>query len=457
MSKNTTIAAIATPQGVGGVSLIRISGEDAIKIADKVFFGKDKLLGAPSHTVHYGFIKNGNGEKIDEVLATVLLSPKTYTTEDTVEITTHGGVRTTHAVLDTIIRAGAHMAEPGEFTKRAFLNGRIDLSQAEAVIDIINAQNDLSRKNALSQLEGALSKKIHDVRERLLYLAAQMQVTIDYPDEDLEDITSDDILRITQECARDVKKLLDSADNGKIIKGGIRTAIVGKPNAGKSSLLNALSGTDRAIVTEIAGTTRDIIEESVNIDGVPLLLIDTAGIHNTDDVVEKIGVERSLKSIDDADLVIAVLDASEELTDEDINVLDATSDKNRIILINKTDISSFDFSDKLEGHKNSPIIEISAKTAKGIDELSACIKQMYELDKISMGNGDIITNMRHIGALGEAYSALTRAADALSMGMPQDIASIDMNIAMDVLGEITGETVSDDIVSKIFHNFCVGK
>lgn len=457
MSKNTTIAAIATPQGVGGVSLIRISGEDAIKIADKVFFGKDKLSGAPSHTVHYGFIKNSNGEKIDEVLATVLLSPKTYTTEDTVEITTHGGVRTTHAVLDAIIRAGAHMAEPGEFTKRAFLNGRIDLSQAEAVIDIINAQNDLSRKNALSQLEGALSKKIHNVRERLLYLAAQMQVTIDYPDEDLEDITFEDIFRIIHECAQDVKKLLDSADNGKIIKGGIRTAIVGKPNAGKSSLLNALSGTDRAIVTEIAGTTRDIIEESVNIDGVPLILIDTAGIHNTDDIVEKIGVERSLKSIDDADLVIAVLDASEELTDEDINVLNATSDKNRIILINKTDISSFDFSDKLEGHKNSPIIQISAKTSKGIDELSACIKQMYELDKISVGNGDIITNMRHISALSEAYSALIRAEDALSMGMPQDIASIDMNIAMDVLGEITGETVSDDIVSKIFHNFCVGK
>ncbi len=457
MSKNTTIAAIATAQGVGGVALIRISGDDAINIADKVFFGKEKLSEVSSHTVHYGYIKNSDGEKIDEVLATVLLSPRTYTRENTVEITTHGGVRTTHNVLDAIIRAGAHMAEPGEFTKRAFLNGRIDLSQAEAVIDIINAQNDLSRKNALSQLEGVLSQKIHDIRERLLYLGAQMQVTIDYPDEDLEDITHDDILNITEECAINVKKLLDSAHNGKIISGGIRTAIVGKPNAGKSSLMNALSGTDRAIVTEIAGTTRDIIEERVNLDGVPLVLIDTAGIHDTDDVVEKIGVERSIQSIDDADLVIVVLDASEKLTQEDIEVLNTTSNKNRIILINKTDISSCDFAHKLEGHKNSPIIEISAKTLKGIDELSKCIKNIYKLDKLTQGDGAIITNMRHIGALCEAYEALKRAVDALKDGMPQDIASIDMNMAMDALGEITGETVSDDIVSKIFHNFCVGK
>lgn len=457
MSKNSTIAAIATAQGVGGIAVIRISGPDALNIADKVFFGAKKLTEVPSHTVHYGFIKNSDGEKIDEVLATVLLSPKTFTREDTVEISTHGGVRTSRAVLDAIIRAGAHMAAPGEFTKRAFLNGRIDLSQAEAVIDIINAQNDLSRRNALSQIEGALSKKIHEVREKLLYLGAQMQVTIDYPDEDLEDITYDDILNITRECANEVKKLLESADNGRIIKNGIKTAIVGKPNAGKSSLLNTLSGSNRAIVTEIAGTTRDVIEESVNLNGIPLVLIDTAGIRDTDDVVEKIGVERSKQSIDDADLVIVVLDASQKLSDEDIEVLNVTKNKKRIILINKTDEYVAKFVKEIEGHKNEAIIEISAKTSKGIDELSTRVKEIYEIDKLSLSDGDVVTNMRHIEALTNAHSALCRALDALNMGVPQDIASIDLNLAMESLGEITGQTVSEDIVSKIFHNFCVGK
>jgi len=454
---NRTIAAISTPPGVGGIAVIRISGTDAIAIADKVFCGKESLCNAPSHTIHYGFIKNSDGEKLDEVLVSLMRAPRTFTREDIIEISTHGGARASHAVLSELIKSGAYHAEPGEFTKRAFLNGRIDLAQAEAVIDIINAENELSRKNALSQLEGSLSEEIHQIRERLLYLAAQMQVTIDYPDEDLEDITPEDILSISEECAKKVQSLLATADNGKILKDGIRTAIVGKPNAGKSSLLNRLAGTDRAIVTEIAGTTRDVIEENVNLNGIPLILIDTAGIRQTDDIVEKIGVERSLQSIDEADLVIVVLDAKSGIDNEDKEVLSSTQNSKRIILINKTDISSPDFKDKLEEYPNEGIIEISAKTAQGIDTLADKIRQMYELDKITAASGAIITNMRHTSALRDALSSLNNAVNSLKAGMPQDIASIDLNMAMSALGEITGETVSDDIVSKIFHNFCVGK
>jgi len=454
---NRTVAAISTPPGVGGIAVIRISGTDAIAIADKIFCGKESLCNAPSHTIHYGFIKNSDGEKLDEVLVSIMRAPRTFTREDIVEISTHGGARASHAVLGELIKSGAYHAEPGEFTKRAFLNGRIDLAQAEAVIDIINAENELSRKNALSQLEGSLSEEIHSIRERLLYLAAQMQVTIDYPDEDLEDITHEDILSISEECAKKVLSLLDTADNGKILKDGIRTAIVGKPNAGKSSLLNRLSGTNRAIVTEIAGTTRDVIEENVNLNGIPLTLIDTAGIRQTDDIVEKIGVERSLQSIDEADLVIVVLDAKSGIDNEDKEVLASTQNSKRIILINKTDISSPDFKDKLTEYPNEGIIEISAKTAQGIDILADKIREMYELDKITAASGAIITNLRHTCALRDALSSLNNAVDSLKTGMPQDIASIDLNMAMSALGEITGETVSDDIVSKIFHNFCVGK
>ena len=454
---NRTIAAIATPQGTGGIAVIRISGKDAIKIADKVFFGKTPLSKVKSHTIHYGFIKNAEGEKVDEVMASVMLAPKTFTKEDTVEISTHGGYRVSHAVLKEIIKAGAYYAEPGEFTKRAFINGRLDLSQAEAVIDIINAENELSQKNALSQLEGTLSKEIYSVREKLLYLAAQMQVTIDYPDEDLEDITIDDICRIVRECKNQVGALIASSDNGKIVKNGIRTAIVGKPNAGKSSLLNTLSGTDRAIVTEIAGTTRDVIEENINLGGIPITLIDTAGIHHTDDVVEKIGVERSIQSIKDADLVIVVLDAQSGLTQEDIEILHRTSELTRIILVNKTDVSDYDFEEKLSGYESEAIIAISAKQHIGLDILESKIKEIYRLDKIAASTGAIITNSRHMEALRDAQHALTNACESLDNGMPQDIVSIDMNMAMSSLGEITGETVSDDIVSKIFHNFCVGK
>ena len=333
-----TIAAISTPLGMGGIAVIRVSGDDAVKIADKVFYGKEKLSDCATHTVHYGFIKNDHGEKVDEVLATVMRAPKTFTREDVVEISTHGGMTASREVLDALIRAGAYAAEAGEFTKRAFLNGRIDLSQAEAVIDIINSTNEFAQKNALSQLEGSLSKEIQNVRSSLVHLAAQMQVTIDYPDEDLEDITVSDIRNVAQECRERVDKLLSTADSGKILRDGIKTAIVGKPNVGKSSLLNSLAREERAIVTDIAGTTRDVIEEYINLGGIPIILIDTAGIRRTDDTVEKIGVEKSRKSIEEADLVIVMIDGSSFFDDEDVEVLRATKNKKRIVLINKTDL-----------------------------------------------------------------------------------------------------------------------
>ena len=444
-----TIAAVATPQGTGGISVIRISGTDAVAIADKVFSGKS-LCDAPSHTIHYGFIKNAGGEKVDEVLVSLMRAPKTFTREDTVEISCHGGTVTTHAVLKCVIEAGAYMAEPGEFTKRAFLNGRIDLSQAEAVIDIINAKNELSQRNAMSQLGGALSKEIKAVRDTLVHLCAEMQVIIDYPDEDLEDVTEDDIKNVCCDCRDRISRLIETSDNGRMMRDGIRTAIVGKP-----SILNCLAQDERAIVTDIAGTTRDVIEESVTIKGIPLILSDTAGIRETDDVVEKIGVTKSRQYLDSADLVIVVIDSSTGMDKEDMEVLDATKDKTRIILLNKSDLSANVTADRFD--EKDTVIEISAKTGDGTDKLADAIEKLCKLDEIESENGRIITNMRHKTALIGARDALTRVAEALDNGMPCDIVSIDIAGAMDSLGEITGETVSESVVADIFHNFCVGK
>ena len=446
-----TIAAVSTAPGTGGIAVIRVSGADAVEIADKVFSGKEKLCGVPSHTVHYGFIKNAAGEKIDEVLVTVMRAPRTFTREDIVEISTHGGYAAARGVLEAVLLAGARHAEPGEFSKRAFLNGRIDLSQAEAVIDIINAKTDLSRCSALSQLEGTLSEKISAIRERLVHLAAQMQVTIDYPDEDLEDITPDDIRRSADECRADAERLLSTADSGRIIREGVRAAIAGKPNVGKSSLLNLLAGAERAIVTDVAGTTRDVIEEYIDLGGIQLILEDTAGIRDTSDAVEKIGVERSRKSIETADLVIAVFDASAPLGAEDRKILEETSDKKRIVLANKVDLGKASNSELPDD-----TIFISAKTGEGADKLSERVKELFKLG-LAAGNGAMVTNMRHKAALLEAAEALARTVDALVAGIPTDIVSIDINIAIQALGEITGETVSGDIVNAIFHEFCVGK
>ena len=452
MNNSRTIAAVSTPIGTGGISVIRISGNDAVEIADRVFQGAD-LSAVPTHTVHYGYIVNSSGEKIDEVLVTVMRAPRTFTREDVVEIGAHGGSVSTRAVLSTVIEAGAYPAEPGEFTKRAFMNGRIDLAQAEAVIDVINSKNELSRRNAVAQLGGRLSQEIKDIRAELVHLSAQMQVIIDYPDEELEDVTVDDIIDVCSRCAERVRRLISTSDSGRIISEGIRTAIVGKPNVGKSSVLNFLAREERAIVTDIAGTTRDVIEESVSINGIPLILSDTAGIHDTDDTVEKIGVEKSRRYLEAADLVLVVLDAANGLDEEDIEVLSASEGKNRIVLLNKTDISSNITAEDV----GCDVIEVSAKTGEGMDELTSAIERLCRLDEIKAENGAVITNMRHKAALIGARSALENAVEALENGMPSDIASIDISAAMDSLGEITGETVSESVVDDIFHSFCVGK
>lgn len=442
-----TIAAVSTPTGVGGIAVIRISGDKSVEIADKIFRGKNKLSKVNSHTVHYGHICDEKGD-IDEVLVTVMLAPNTYTREDVVEISTHGGLAASRSVLEAIIKAGAFPAEPGEFTKRAFLNGRIDLSQAEGVIDIINAKTALSQKAALSQAAGSLSTEINLVRTQLVTLAAGMQVAIDYPDEDLEDVTPFDILKTVSECLQKVDSLIKTADSGKILREGIKTAIVGKPNVGKSSLLNCLAREDRAIVTDIAGTTRDVIEEFVNLDGIPLRLLDTAGIRETSDTVEKIGVERSKQAIDEADLIILMLDISRDMEDADHELIALTENKKRIVIANKADIKEHSFKD---------VIEISAKTGAGIDGLKEEIRKMYRLGEIGQNDSVIVTNMRHLAALTGAKDALLNAKAAIEQGMPQDIAALDIYDAMNFLGEITGDTVSEDIVSEIFHSFCVGK
>lgn len=446
---NRTIAAISTPPGTGGIAVIRISGKDALAIADKVFRGK-RLTDAPSHTVHYGHAVDADGNVLDEVLATVMRAPKTFTREDIVEISTHGGSWVSRQVLKAIIAAGAYPAEPGEFTKRAFLHGRIDLSQAEAVIDIINAKNALAGKTAVSQADGSLSAEIEKIRNRLVQLSAGMQVSIDYPDEDLDEVSLADIAETAAECTDVIEQLLKTADSGRIARDGIRTAIAGRPNVGKSSLLNRLAREERAIVTDIAGTTRDVIEEYVDLDGVLLRLMDTAGIRETTDTVEKIGVERSKKAMEEAELVLVVLDAAAGLSLEDKEILKETEHMRRIILINKID-------EKEENFGMEDAILFSAKTGAGMDALSARIQEMYQLGALETSNGAVVTNLRHVRALEEAKAALLRVTDAISAGMPQDIVSIDIGAAMTALGEITGATVSEDVVSAIFHSFCVGK
>lgn len=441
-----TIAALSTPLGVGGIAVIRISGKDALLICDKIFKGKKKLSECESHTVNYGHIVS-DGKVIDEVLVTVMKAPKTYTREDVVEISTHGGIVASRLVLAALMKAGAYPAEPGEFTKRAFLNGRIDLSEAEGVIDIINSKTEAEERNALSQAGGGLSKEIKAIREALVNLAARMQVAIDYPDEDLEDVTLGEIGQAVTENAGKIDRLLKTADSGRILKNGIKTAIVGKPNVGKSSLLNAVAKCDRSIVTDIAGTTRDVIEEFVNLDGVPLVLLDTAGIRETDDAVEKIGVKRSKQAIEEAELVILMLDLSCKKDSEDEELLELTKNKKRIIIGNKKDIKT----ENIDG-----VIEVSAKDGDGIDALSKEIRKLYHMGSLENG-GFALTNLRHVAALSRAKEALARAADITKGGLPQDLAALDIYAAIECIGEVTGDTVSEDIIGEIFHKFCVGK
>lgn len=459
MNEFDTIAAVATSLGESGIAIVRVSGQKALKIVSSIFRGKNgrSLDDIKSYTMRYGhIIDKDKNEIIDEVIVSYMKSPRSFTAEDTVEVNCHGGVVSTNRVLEEVIESGARLAEPGEFTKRAFLNGRIDLSQAEAVIDIIRAKTELSMKSALAQSEGRVSREIKVLRNKLLGIIAGIEATVDFPEDDLEETTS----KITQAQLKsvlgDVEFLLSSASEGKILREGLDTVIVGKPNVGKSSLLNALVMERRAIVTDIPGTTRDIIEEYINIDGVPVRIIDTAGIRKTEDVVEKIGVERSREKINEADLVILMLDSSSELDKEDLDIIDYIKDKKYIVLLNKSDLGNKFNKGDIHGLNSEYILEVSAKTGEGIDALKDSIKHLFFKGEIT-SKDTVITNTRHKEALMRARESLIAALSALKNTSAIDLASIDVRNAWMNLGEITGETLEEDIIDKIFSEFCIGK
>lgn len=457
--KSDTIAAIATAMTPAGIGIIRISGEDAFKIIDKIYKSKkgNKLLSqCDSHTVHYGFIFDGE-DKIDEVMVLLMRAPITYTREDTIEIDCHGGVFVMKRILETVIKYGARPAEPGEFTKRAFLNGRIDLSQAESVIDVINSKNDFALKNSLSQLNGAVLDNIKNIREELLHEIAFIESALDDPEHISLDGYPQKLRLIVDKVITVINKLLNSSDNGRILKEGINTVIVGKPNAGKSSLLNILVGSDRAIVTDIAGTTRDVLEEQINLDGITLNLVDTAGIRDTDDVVEKIGVDRAKQYADSADLIIYVIDSSTELDNNDMEIIEILKDKNAIVLLNKSDLSTITTADIVNKYLDKPIINISAKDRTGIDELECKISEMFFKGEISFNDEVYITNMRHKNSLSEALNSLKLVINSIDDDMPEDFYSIDLMNAYEELGLIIGESVEDDLMQEIFSKFCMGK
>lgn len=456
-----TIAAISTPPGEGGIGIVRLSGDEALEIAEKVYKqGNKRLSDQPSHTIHYGNLFNPKtDEKIDEVMVTVMRAPKTYTREDIVEINTHGGVLVTNKVLQTILAAGARLAEPGEFTKRAFLNGRIDLSQAEAVMDVIRAKTDSAMHNAISQLDGNLSNLISDIRQEILNTLAQVEVNIDYPEyDDVEEMTS----KLMQEKAAEVKAqvegILETAQQGKILRDGLATAIIGRPNVGKSSLLNAFARTEKAIVTDIAGTTRDVIEEFVNVKGVPLKLVDTAGIRDTEDIVEQIGVTRSKKAIDEAELVLLVFDQSETLTDADFEMMRLTEGKERIIILNKMDLEQkLNVDQLLDKVDPKSIISVSVFENNGIEEVEKAIMDLFFAGKTGEKDATYISNIRHISLLEQAIDALDEVINGIEFGMPVDLVQIDLTRAWDCLGEVTGESVQDELITQLFSQFCLGK
>jgi tRNA modification GTPase TrmE len=459
MKENDTIAAIATGIGEGGIAIIRVSGEDAISIVSKIFRGKNnkKLDDIKPYTLRYGnIISLESNEVIDEVLVSFMKAPKSFTAEDTIEINCHGGIVSTNKLLQEVIMAGARIAEPGEFTKRAFLNGRIDLSQAEAVIDIIRAKTDLAMKSALMQSEGHISKEIRILRNKFLEIIAHIEATVDFPEDDLEEVTSDSVKQNLKIIIEKIDKLIQSSDEGRIIREGLNAVIVGKPNVGKSSLLNALLQEKRAIVTEIPGTTRDVIEEYINLDGIPIKIIDTAGIRLTEDLVEKIGVEKSKQKIDEADLIIMMFDLSRDINDEDREIINYIKDKKYIILLNKADLQKKLEIDKVEVLNRENIIHISTKTGEGLDLLKDKVKNMFFNGDI-MATDLMVTNSRHKQALIKAKQKSYDALETLENNLSIDLASIDARDAWYHLGEITGETVEEDIIDKIFSEFCIGK
>ena len=456
-----TIAAISTAPGEGAIGIVRISGDLAISIASSIYqCGTKQLEEQKTHTIHYGHIVDPkSGEVYDEVMVSVLRAPKTFTREDIVEINCHGGIVAINRVLQLALRMGARLAEPGEFTKRAFLNGRIDLSQAEAVMDLIRAKTDKSMQLAMRQLDGQLSNLIQNLRQEILNTLAQVEVNIDYPEyDDVEEMTLQLLREKTQQVLQGIRALLNTASQGKILRDGLKTAIVGRPNVGKSSLLNVLLREEKAIVTDIAGTTRDTIEEYVNVRGVPLQLIDTAGIRETDDVVEKIGVERSRKALKEADFVLLLLNQSETLQEEDIRLLETTKGMKRIILFNKTDLpSKLSTEDIAPYAQEEEIVTTSMLNKEGIDQLEEKIAGYFFQGQMNERDATYLSNTRHIALLEKAEQALVEVQNGIEMEMPVDLIQIDFTRAWDLLGEITGDSVQDELLTQLFSQFCLGK
>lgn len=449
---NDTICAISTALGVGAISIIRVSGDEAIDIVNKIF-DKD-LTKKESHTINYGHIVY-NGEIIDEVMVSIMKSPKTFTKEDIVEINSHGGVAVTNKVLEILLLEGARLAEPGEFTKRAFLNGRIDLIEAESIMDLIESKTETSRKLAISGMEGKVSKLVKNIIDNLVKVNANIEVNIDYPEyEDIEIVTKEKIEEMSKYINKELTKLLNESENGKLIKDGINTLILGRPNVGKSSILNKLIEEDKAIVTSVAGTTRDIVEGQIRVNGILLNIIDTAGVRETEDIVEKIGVEKSLSLINDADLIILVFNNNEKLTDEDKKLLEYTKEKKRIIVINKIDLeNNLDISNL----KNERIVKVSALKDSGIENLKNEINDMFNLEEINLGDFTYLSNSRQISLVKKAVEISKNLEDALNNDVPIDLLEIDIKEICEILGEIIGESYDDKLIDTLFSNFCLGK
>ncbi|APT18507.1 tRNA modification GTP-binding protein TrmE [Amylolactobacillus amylotrophicus DSM 20534] len=458
LTEYDTIAAISTPMGEGAISIVRLSGEDAVTIANHFFKGQD-LEHVESHTINYGhFIDPENSNLIDEVMVSVMRAPKTFTREDIIEINCHGGIVATNKILQMLLGYGARMAEPGEFTKRAFLNGRIDLTQAESVMDLIRAKTDRAMQVAVDQLDGSLTNLIKRLRQEILNVLANVEVNIDYPEYDTDELTTKMLLEKAKLVSTQIDELLKTAKQGKIMRQGLATAIVGRPNVGKSSLLNYLTKEEKAIVTNIPGTTRDTVEEYVSINGVPLKLVDTAGIHDTDDIVEQIGVERSKKAITQADLILLLLDGSENLTTEDHNLLALTKDKKRIVILNKMDIERQLTPEYLKdefGIEN--VVATSVKLQTGLDAVEQQIADLFFEGIEDSNNTVMVTNSRQVGLLQQAKNSLNEVIRGIEVGMPIDLVQIDMTNSWDKLGEITGESAPDELITQLFSQFCLGK
>ena len=455
-----TITSISTPMGEGAIGIVRLSGPQAVEIADKLYKGKHLLNYVPSHTINYGhIIYPESKEVVEEVMVSVLRAPKTFTREDIIEINCHGGILTINRVLELTMTYGARMAEPGEFTKRAFLNGRIDLSQAEAVMDFIRSKTDRTSKVAMNQIEGRLSDLIKKQRQSILEILAQVEVNIDYPEyDDVEDATTEFLLEQSKEIKQEINRLLDTGAQGKIMREGLSTVIVGKPNVGKSSMLNNLIQDNKAIVTEVAGTTRDVLEEYVNVRGVPLRLVDTAGIRETEDIVEKIGVERSRKALSQADLILFVLNNNEALTQEDYTLYEVVKNEDVIVIVNKMDLEqNIDINEVKDMIGDTPLIQTSMLKQEGIDELEIQIRDLFFGGEVQNQDMTYVSNSRHISLLKQARQTIQDAIDAAESGVPMDMVQIDLTRTWEILGEIIGETASDELIDQLFSQFCLGK